>query len=79
MAQHSGQKEHAPGARPIRQRTLDVVNSLHGRVGPIVRVVLAFELLRFLVLAAMSAGLLRVFLNRSGRCSIGNFSEETQP
>ncbi len=49
------------------------IANLRGRIGAIVRLALAFELLRFLVLAPLGAGVLRMFLERWGRCSVGNF------
>ena len=47
--------------------------SLTGRIAPIVRFSLTFELLRLLVLAPLGAGILRLSLERWGRCSVGNF------
>jgi glycerophosphoryl diester phosphodiesterase len=46
---------------------------LRGRVGTVVRFALAFELLRWLLLAPAGAGLLRMSLEHWGRCSVGNF------
>ena len=50
-----------------------MTTNVSGRIGPSVRFALAFELLRLLVLAPLGAGLLRVSLERWGRCSVGNF------
>jgi glycerophosphoryl diester phosphodiesterase len=58
---------------PIWKRTVDVVAHLRGRFGSIVYLALAFEILRFLLLAPVAVGVLRVFLQRWGRCSVGNF------
>lgn len=52
---------------------LRAIARLHGRFGLIIRLALAFELLRFLVLTPLSAGVLRLFLERWGRYSVGNF------
>lgn len=52
---------------------LRAIATLHGRFGLIIRLALAFELLRFLVLTPLSAGVLRLFLERWGRYSVGNF------
>ncbi len=49
------------------------MTNIRGRIGPIVRFALAFELLRLLVLAPLGAGILRLGLERWGRCSVGNF------
>lgn len=57
----------------IGARFREVVASLRGRIGSIVGFALAFELLRFVVLAPLGAGMLRLFLDRWGRCSVGNF------
>jgi glycerophosphoryl diester phosphodiesterase len=73
LAHDSGQEDHAAGEWSLRKRSLDVVTSLRGRIGSVVWFALAFELLRFLVLAPLGAGVLRVFLERWGRCSVGNF------
>lgn len=72
-AEDGGQNGERPGRFPIRERGRDVVASLRGRVGVIVKFALAFELLRFLLLAPLAAGVLRVALERWGRCSVGNF------
>jgi len=73
LGQHGGQEDRILGKRPLRERTLDLMSSLHGRIGPIVRFALAFELLRLLILAPLGAGILRLSLERWGRCSVGNF------
>lgn len=73
MIQYNGQEDRVSVKRSLRGRTLDVMSSLRGRVGQIARFALAFELLRWLVLAPLGAGMLRLGLERWGRCSVGNF------
>jgi len=57
----------------MRVWALVAAADLRSHVGPIVRLALAFELLRFVILAPLGAGVLQVFLERWGRCSVGNF------
>lgn len=73
LTRHGDPQDHAPANRPIRERGLGVASDLRGRIGPAVRFALAFELLRWLVLVPLGAGLLRLALERWGRCSVGNF------
>lgn len=73
MSQHGDQQDHASENRPIWKRSLDAVTGLRGRIGQAVLFALAFEFVRLIVLAPLGAGLLRLALERWGRCSVGNF------
>jgi glycerophosphoryl diester phosphodiesterase len=73
LTQDCGPKDHALGKWPGRKQALNVITGLRGRIGSIVWFALVFELFRFLVLAPLGAVTLRVFLERWGRCSVGNF------
>jgi glycerophosphoryl diester phosphodiesterase len=70
---HSEQDANALGGRSIRQWSQDVASGLRGRIGASVRLALAFELLRVVILAPLSAGVLSLALETWGRCSVGNF------
>jgi len=50
-----------------------VVGRVRGRFRPILAYVLAFEVVRLALLTPATAGLTRLFLERRGRASIGNF------
>lgn len=73
MSQISGLEKRATGNGTSGRRTLPAVNGLRGRFGTIVRFALAFELLRWLILAPICAAMLRLSLERWGRCSVGDF------
>jgi glycerophosphoryl diester phosphodiesterase len=73
LTQQGGQGVRGLGRGAIRQRILDVYSGLRGRFSSMFRFALAFELLRWLVLAPLSAGVLSFCLGRWGRCSVGNF------
>ncbi len=66
-----GQDEHTP--TPARTKFRQAWAEVRGRFGPILRFALAFELLRWLIVAPLATGTLRLSLERWGRCSVGNF------
>jgi glycerophosphoryl diester phosphodiesterase len=49
------------------------MSTLRGRIGQAVRFAVAFELFRWIVFAPLGVGILRLGLERWGRCSVGNF------
>lgn len=69
----AGPSRRDVGVVSARWRIREGYRSVRGRIGPIIRLALSFELLRLLVFAPLAAGMLRMLLERWGRCSVGNF------
>lgn len=54
-------------------KTRWVARQMRGRIGSLLGFALAFHVIQVVLLAPLTAGMLRVFLEHWGRCSVGNF------